>query len=113
MAVCIIKIAAAAFGAGQPLDGVPPNKARIPIGSGIQGSGAFAGGKELRNIGYHNPAAIIATATGYQFEDESFLNGMPYDGVRAPLADMVNRGIIEVLKAGVAATVADILAGTV
>jgi hypothetical protein len=99
MASVIIKIPSSAFGAGQPLEGTPPEKARIPIGHGIQGSGSFMIGKELRNIGYRNPAAAIATVTGYEVPSEEAINKAPFDGFRAPLATLVFRGIVAVAKA--------------
>jgi len=112
MSICLIKIKNSAFNAGQPLEGVSPADARIPIGHGINGSGSFAARGELKNVGYRNPAAVIATTTGHQVAHENFLNGMPFDGFRAPLADLVNKGVVEVLVAGAAASIVDILAGT-
>jgi len=70
MAVCIVRIKDSAFNAGQPLENVEKAKARIPIGHGINGSGSFASGYEMKDVGYHNPAAVIATITGHNIADE-------------------------------------------
>ena len=106
MPAVMMRLKASAFAAGGPFAGKPEHKVRYILQSGVESAPHIAHKSWFANRDAGNPQppnSVSLVLHGKQsswFETPLEFNLLPYQEIRAQIANEIERGIIEVVNSG-------------